>query len=470
MQKIKSMAIILFILSLISTLLPIYATTVAVSPYTEIFGNVNGAKYTARIPNPIENWNGKLIVYCHGYSHIEANVTTLLSNASPTVDPLIAYGYAVAASSYGGGGYNVQQGIKATYELTQYLIKTYNVVGKIFLWGISMGGNIALLTGQKYPEVYSGVLDVCGSKDLTDAYNAKMDFLSAKDDADMVAKLQAINALVPPYPFSTLAPPLSSQLASWKTFCNTSVADIVAECGGTPQTAPQGYARDSPTANADISKPVITVHGTSDALVPISQTRKYHDAVVAAGHASLHRLYVIPGGQHGDLPITSKSLSKLLELDAWSTSLERNWTLVTDSRPLKAYPDLKETIWQKNATMPPNGSYDKIGLHRLVKSNTTPKGVIFTIGCPMWGMGEQRISNPATDSWTKTETYIPAIYWANRGFDVYAIDFRTNFIPKTMNVTQMSSVADWGWDVWVSDMKEAAEKIKTVSGVIQSSL
>jgi len=141
-----------------------------------------------------------------------------------------------------------------------------------------------------------------------------------------------------------------------------------------------------------------------------------------------------------------------------------NWSLIYDGRSLKAYPDLKEYVWQKNASMPPNGEYDVISLHRVVKTGATSKGAILYIGCPMWGMGEQRISNPATDNWTKTEDYSAPIYWANRGFDVYAIDFRINSVPKTLNASQLSFAANWGWDVWVSDMKEAAEKVKEISG------
>ena len=140
------------------------------------------------------------------------------------------------------------------------------------------------------------------------------------------------------------------------------------------------------------------------------------------------------------------------------------WTLINDARAMKAYPDLKEYIWQKNATMPPNGQYDKIGLHRLVKPGITPIGVIFMTDCPNWGAGEQHISNPPADNWTKYENYSSAIYWANRGFDVYAIDYRTHFVPKDLTSTQMSFVANWTWDMWISDIKEAANKVKEVSG------
>ena len=287
--------------------------------------------------------------------------------------------------------------------MTQYVIKNYNVTGKVFLYGISMGGGIALLMGQKYPQLYSGVLDIAGTKDSIDLYNTKLDFLSAANDSEMAAKLQAINASVPPYPFSVLVPPpLSQQLYYWRAFLNQSADDTAIECGGTPQNASQAYVKNSATYNADISIPVITVHGTSDALVPFSQALKYQAAVAAAGCSDLYRLYPIPGGQHGDAPVMNELIPRLLELNAWSNSLD-GWTLVTDARAMKAYPDLKEYVWQKNASMAPNGQYDKIGLHRLVKTGITPIGVIFMTDCPMWGAGEQHISNPPTDTWTKYE-------------------------------------------------------------------
>jgi hypothetical protein len=122
----------------------------------------------------------------------------------------------------------------------------------------------------------------------------------------------------------------------------------------------------------------------------------------------------------------------------WVTSAaspNTEWTLVTDARAMKAYPDLKEYIWQKNATMPPNGQYNIIGLHRLVKTGTTPKGVVFICPRVAWS-GEAWISNPLTDNITKTENNSQPIYWANRGFDVYAIDYRTHFVPSTLNSSQ----------------------------------
>jgi pimeloyl-ACP methyl ester carboxylesterase len=281
----------------------------------------------------------------------------------------------------------------------------------------------------------------------------------------MAAKLQAINASVPPYPFSVLVPPpLSQQLYYWRAFLNQTVSDLIVECAGTPQNASQSYIRDSPTGNANISIPVITIHGTSDALVPYTQSLKYQAAVAAAGRSDLYRLYLVPGGQHVPDPlIIAQLIPRLLELNAWANTLE-GWTLVTNARALKAYPDLKEYIYQKNATMPPNGQYDKIGLHRLVKDDIITKGAVF-IDPGIYGSGEQLISNPPENNYTADESSSQAIYWANRGFEVYSIDWRTHFLPSTMNVSQASAiVGNWGWDIYINDMKEAVDKAKDLSG------
>ncbi len=48
---------------------------------------------------------------------------------------------------------------------------------------------------------------------------------------------------------------------------------------------------------------------------------------------------------------------------------------------------------------------------------------------------------------------------------MYVIDYRTHFVPTNINDTsQLSFMADWGWDQWISDMKEAVDKAKEVSG------
>jgi rhodanese-related sulfurtransferase len=164
------------------------------------------------------------------------------------------------------------------------------------------------------------------------------------------------------------------------------------------------------------------------------------------------------------LLITCFSTSSITQLIQTTKAQTTTWTTVINGQNLKAYPYLKEYSWVKNASMLPNGPYDKIGLVRLVNPNVTPKGVVFLTNCPTWGTGTERITNPPTDTWTKYENFSQAIYWANRGFDVYAIDYRTHFVPNNLNASQLGFEANWTWDVWVSDIKEAADQVLTVSG------
>jgi pimeloyl-ACP methyl ester carboxylesterase len=155
-----------------------------------------------------------------------------------------------------------------------------------------------------------------------------------------------------------------------------------------------------------------------------------------------------------------------------SKAADSGWTLTSDSSNIKAYPNLHEYVWQKNASMAPNSIIDKIGLHRLVKIGTTPSEVIFIMPS---AFSSQKNSvygtNSPDENWTKSENQSQAIYWANRGFDVYTMETRDYFVSQNFNLsqyafntTQLSFMANWGWDQWISDMKEAVSKTKEVSG------
>jgi pimeloyl-ACP methyl ester carboxylesterase len=161
--------------------------------------------------------------------------------------------------------------------------------------------------------------------------------------------------------------------------------------------------------------------------------------------------------------VVGLAISAIAETRASNSAVASDgWTLIAQ-RGLKAYPSLVETIWQKNASAPPHGPYDMIGLHRLVQASIQPAGVLFV--CPgTWSSGEQLISNPPQDPYSMYEQYNDLFYWANRGLDVYSIDYRTHFVPTTLNSSQLSFMADWGWDQWMSDIKEAVDKAKEVSG------
>jgi pimeloyl-ACP methyl ester carboxylesterase len=161
------------------------------------------------------------------------------------------------------------------------------------------------------------------------------------------------------------------------------------------------------------------------------------------------------------VPTTKMFIDIINDIDVTPASLLK-WVNTIDSRDVKLYPDLKESVWQLKRF--PYGSSDFIGLHRVVKEGIVPKDVVFMLP-GTWSNGEQLISNPSTDPWTKDEAHSFAYYLANRGFDVYAIDYRTHFVNTYLNPDDLSFMANWGWDTWISDIKEAVDLAKAVSGV-----
>ena len=277
--------------------------------YTEIAGTLNRANYLILMPSPTARWNRNLIVYCHGYSHTEPQ---------PPLNPsgfaaLTAAGYAIAMSSYGMGGYFISTAIDNTYLLTQYVKSNYNVTGRIFLIGNSQGGGVSLQLAEKYPNLYSGVLDLSGSKDLKISYRTRIDQLSAKNDSELTAKLQALGASVPPFPFPSLA--------ALQTFNVQQRDDMENATGGTPDTVPKAYEDISATYHANIAVPVITVHSLGDPVNTFAQALAYQAAVTAAGKSSFYRLYSTNGTGHSDTTVMSQISPRFLELVAWSEQL-----------------------------------------------------------------------------------------------------------------------------------------------------
>jgi predicted esterase len=265
------MLISVFIFSLLAT--PQLVTKVSAQEYTEYTDTLGDAEFAVRFP---DNWNGMLVVECRGYNPNLLTAVEFLSLSFFTdiVNELVNQGFAVAVSNYGAAGFCIQKGITSTHELTTYLVETYDVTGKIFLWGISMGGAVALLLGETYPNIYSGVLDMYGVKDLKEQY--------------------------------TIA-----------TFTDS----IELETGGTPETHPQAYEDRSPTYHANITIPVITIHGTSDTIVPFNQAIMYQTAVANAGRSNLYRLYNVTGAGHVSSTIHAELPLRFAELVAWSDAI-----------------------------------------------------------------------------------------------------------------------------------------------------
>lgn len=107
-------------------------------------GVLKGAAYMVEVP---ANWNGKLVMFAHGY----AGTGSALSVAPPPIRRhLVQSGYAWAASSYSTNYYDVRAGVEDTNALALAFNRIAGQNGRplaapvrTYITGRSMGGHIA---------------------------------------------------------------------------------------------------------------------------------------------------------------------------------------------------------------------------------------------------------------------------------------------------------------------------------------
>jgi hypothetical protein len=158
---------------------------------------------------------------------------------------------------------------------------------------------------------------------------------------------------------------------------------------------------------------------------------------------------------------TVKALRDIIDdIDETPAALVK-WDMTIEGRVIKSYPELREDVWELE--VPPFGPYDRIGLRRVVKEGIEPHGVYFMLP-GTWSNAEQLISNPPSDPRIKHENHSHALYLANRGWDVYALDYRTHFVDDHLALADLSFMVNWGWNEWLGDIKEAVNLAKAVSG------
>jgi pimeloyl-ACP methyl ester carboxylesterase len=269
--------------------------------YREYVGTLDGANFVVRIPK--EGWNGMLVVGCHGYMmNWNPNAQFAMDNLGGVGLPfaLVGQGFAYAASSYGEGGFPIKEAMIRTHQLTEYVIDNFGVTGKVFLIGHSMGGAIGLLLGEKYPELFDGVLDISGMRDIVLGYT---------DSIEGIAEIESI----PEEVWNNLDPYLQAYLTQLLLLLKHMTADMEVQFGGTYDNKPQHYERLNPVDNAEISIPMISVTGAQDQ-VSTNQVYTFENAVAEAGCSEYYRLYIVPAGDHANPPTINAALSHFNEL------------------------------------------------------------------------------------------------------------------------------------------------------------
>lgn len=120
------------------------------------WGVLGGAGYRIEVP---KNWNGELVLYCHGYRGYGAELTV----SNPSIRQyLINNGFAWAASSYRTNGYDVKAGVMDTHVLAKFFNGLVGKPKRTYIMGHSMGGHITGVAIEQYPKAFDGALPMCG--------------------------------------------------------------------------------------------------------------------------------------------------------------------------------------------------------------------------------------------------------------------------------------------------------------------
>lgn len=152
---------------------------VDVSTTSRWSGVLGGAAYRVEVP---ANWNGKLVMYAHGY----AGTGNLVGVQNPSIRRyLIQNGYAWAASSYTKNYYDVRAGVEDTNALALEFTKIATANGraltaptKTYITGHSMGGHITAAAIEDeaaatavHKVKYAGAVPMCGVVGDTELFN-----------------------------------------------------------------------------------------------------------------------------------------------------------------------------------------------------------------------------------------------------------------------------------------------------------
>ncbi|MCR6664308.1 MAG: alpha/beta hydrolase [Luteimonas sp.] len=121
-------------------------------------GEIDGALYRIDIP---ANWNGELVLNAHGYEPVGSPREDPLGFPGG-MEPLLALGYAIAASGYSAQGWAIPEAVADTERLRVHFVARHGTPKRTWLVGWSMGGLVALASAERHPGAYDGVVSMCG--------------------------------------------------------------------------------------------------------------------------------------------------------------------------------------------------------------------------------------------------------------------------------------------------------------------
>ncbi|MQA63249.1 MAG: tannase/feruloyl esterase family alpha/beta hydrolase, partial [Actinophytocola sp.] len=297
-------------------------------------GWVHDSQFVIRLP---DDWNGKVVITG------APGVRTQYANDFIIADWVLDRGYAFASTDKGNSGVNFYTDGAAPgdavaewhYRVKQLTLATKRVVEqyygaapeRTYMTGISNGGYLTRWALEQNPELYDGGVDWEGTLMREEGPNlftylpaALRNYPSYQATGDAEAHQAMLDAGFAPgseflwaYHYAyywdltqriyreEFDPDYDGPLQAGIPFCQPSTpsCDADYDYSSRPESVHEALGRVANTG--DIGKPMITLHGTLDALLPISTDSDVYDEMVQdAKRSRLHRYYVVDAGTHVD--------------------------------------------------------------------------------------------------------------------------------------------------------------------------
>ena len=323
-------------------------------------GKNHDAQFVMRFP---DRWNGKLMITGAPGVRRQYALDRAIS------DWAVAHGYAFASTDKGNTGNSfyddgpvrtrpgdavlewherVSQVTRAAKATTQQVYG--RAPARTYMTGISNGGYLTRWALEHSPQLYDGGVDWEGTLFTRDTnlfsflptalqHYPAAEVSPADHDAIIAAGFALGSEPLWKHHYAVywdltervyreeFDPGYVGALKAGTPYCRTGPGcDTLYDYASRPQAVKDAVARVSLTGN--IGKPMLTLHGTLDTLLPIARDSDlYRSMVVAAGHGKDHRYYRIEGGNHVDeladvfpnvtRPILPCYYDALVALDRW---------------------------------------------------------------------------------------------------------------------------------------------------------
>ncbi|SNR72134.1 Tannase and feruloyl esterase [Actinoplanes regularis] len=303
------------------------------------------AQFVLRLP---DRWNGGLVVAGPPGTREQYANDPIIS------DPVLASGYAYAATDKGNTGPDVASDgarpgdaiLEWHRRLTQ-LTRAARIVtarhygrtpARTYAAGLSAGGYLVRWQLEHHPELYTGGIDwnalifTPGTNLLTTlppalrAYPAYANGDTAGHGALLAAGYPAGSEPAWGFSYTNLWAPLQHQIRA-ELDPSYDGDEAAYDLASRPASVRAAVARLS--LSGHLRRPLVSVQGTLDALTPPSRYADTYDRLIAkAGRTALHREHRVPGGAHTDglvalapavfQPVLPRFVTAFTELEQWT--------------------------------------------------------------------------------------------------------------------------------------------------------